>query len=369
MNCLFFIHSLAAGGAERATVNLANYWASKGWKITIVTVVQIPDFYALDPRITRVHINIPLEHPNKILAIFHHIRRVHHLRMLIKQIQPQVAIGVMTYSAILLSLANFTKSHTLFIGIEQIHPPKYPLSRPWEILRKYLYKRLHAVVVLTAETASWINAHTRARKVAVIPNPVVYPLETHTPFLPVEPYVAPHQKLLLAVGRLTDQKGFDLLIPVFAKLANSFPEWKLIILGEGELREVLENQIQQWQLTDKILLPGKAGNLPDWYSRADLFVMTSRFEGFPNALIEALAYGVPAVSFDCDTGPRDIIRHEVDGLLVPDQDSTALQKALQKLMLDDDLRARYAARAVEVRERFSIEKISSMWETLYAELR
>jgi glycosyltransferase involved in cell wall biosynthesis len=96
--------------------------------------------------------------------------------------------------------------------------------------------------------------------------------------------------------------------------------------------------------------------------------MSSRFEGFPNTLAEAMAHGLPAVSFDCDTGPRDIIRHEVDGLLVPPGDLDALTEALARLMADDALRQQYAARAVEVRQRFSMERVAGMWETLFEEL-
>ena len=110
------------------------------------------------------------------------------------------------------------------------------------------------------------------------------------------------------------------------------------------------------------------GNIGEWYERADLFVMSSRFEGFGNTLAEALAHGVAAVSFDCDTGPRDIIRHEVDGLLVPPGDTVALTAALDKLMCDPALRQQFAKRAVEARARFSMERVAGMWEALFDEI-
>jgi glycosyltransferase involved in cell wall biosynthesis len=107
----------------------------------------------------------------------------------------------------------------------------------------------------------------------------------------------------------------------------------------------------------------------EWYERADLYVMTSRFEGFPNTLAEAMAQGLPAISFDCNTGPREIIRHEVDGLLVPPGDTVGLKFALDRLMGDSILRAQFATRAVEARERFSMERIARMWEALFGALR
>jgi len=177
----------------------------------------------------------------------------------------------------------------------------------------------------------------------------------------------PGQKLLLAVGRLCDQKGFDLLIDAFGQIAAQHADWHLAILGEGPLRTALLAKIRRAGLEDRITLAGRAGNVGDWYQTADLYVMSSRFEGFGNTLAEALAYGVPAVSVDCDTGPRDIIRHQVDGLLVPNGDVAALAKAMGHLMSDKCLRQKFGAKAIEARERFSMEKIIGMWETLFKE--
>jgi glycosyltransferase involved in cell wall biosynthesis len=170
---------------------------------------------------------------------------------------------------------------------------------------------------------------------------------------------------LLGVGRLTEQKGFDLLISTFARLAARHPDWDLIILGEGPSRPQLEDLVRSHNLSERIFLPGQAGNIAEWYRAAEIYAMSSRFEGFPNTLAEALAHGLPAVSFDCDTGPRDIIRHQVDGLLVPAGDEDALAAALSRLMNNAALRQQFAMRAVEARERFSMERIAGMWEEVF----
>ena len=239
----------------------------------------------------------------------------------------------------------------------------------WELLRRWTYRRLSAVTALTHETKTWLQENTFARQVAVIPNGLEWPLPVQAPIVAPRNLVPDGMHLLLAVGRLDPQKGFDWLVDIFCRLSVQYPDWILVILGEGPQRNTLELQISKQSLNAKILLPGSVGNVADWYLRADLFVFSSRFEGFGNTLVEALAHGVPAVSFDCETGPRDIIRNGVDGLLVSANDVPALEGTLDQLMRDELLRRKFAERARDARDRFSMERIAGMWETLFAETR
>jgi glycosyltransferase involved in cell wall biosynthesis len=202
----------------------------------------------------------------------------------------------------------------------------------------------------------------------VIPNAASWPLPDNLPHIAPDTVCSPARRILLTVGRLSTEKNFDMLIDVFAGLAPSHPEWDLVILGDGPERRALETQIRESVSGARIFMPGIAGNVGQWYARADLYVTSSRFEGFPNALAEALAHGLPAVSVDCDTGPRDIIRHGVDGLLVPVEDALGLQATLDRVMGDNALRAEMASRAIDARSRFSIEKIAGMWEGLFRRL-
>jgi glycosyltransferase involved in cell wall biosynthesis len=283
-------------------------------------------------------------------------------------VKPDIALAMMDKANILLAMATLGLPGLVALGSERVHPPQLPLSPLWDSLRSYWYGRLKAVIALTSESRDWLLVNTRVKDVVVIPNAALWPLPTLAPQLIPETIVPGGSKILLAVGRLCEQKGFDMLIEAFAGLANQDPDWVLVILGEGPLRATLAGQIKRHGLEGRIHLAGRAGNVGDWYGAAEVYVMSSRFEGFPNTLAEALAHGLPAVSFDCDTGPRDIIRHELDGLLVPRGDVAALRAALKRLMDDEVLRQQIAERALDARERFSMEKISGMWEGLFLEV-
>jgi glycosyltransferase involved in cell wall biosynthesis len=172
------------------------------------------------------------------------------------------------------------------------------------------------------------------------------------------------RKQLMAMGRLSHEKGFDLLLQAFARLAPHHPDWDLTIWGEGALKEQLMQQRDDLALTDRVSIPGPTRSPREQLAASDIFVLSSRHEGFPNALCEAMASGLPAVSFDCKFGPGSIIRDNVDGLLVPTGDVDALVTALDRLMSDEALRDRLGAEAVSIVDRYSLANVAAQWEAL-----
>lgn len=220
-------------------------------------------------------------------------------------------------------------------------------------------------MALTEASAAWLRSHTLARHLTVIGNPIPWPLPEQAPIRDPVALLPPARHRLLAVGRLVEQKGFDLLIDAFARLVPAFPAWDLVIVGEGGARASLQAQAARLGLQGRVFLVGTVGNVGDWYSACDLYVMSSRFEGFGNTLAEAMAYGLPVISFDCETGPSDIIRQDVDGWLVPAGDLDALVAALAAMMSDEGQRQRFAKRAIEARDRFSLRRVAGQWEALF----
>ena len=325
MKIAIVIHSMEGGGAERVTATLANAWVGRGHDVTIITFApRTLDLYPLDSSIGRASLDMARGSPTVLSAIARNLGRMLKLRREIGRAQPDVILAMMAISGVATGLATCGMGIPV-VAAERSYPPRMPLGRAWELLRRWTYPRLAAVVSQTSECANWVVENCPGSGSRVIANPVPWPLTHGQPLLLPASVVREGRLLLLAAGRLGSEKGFDRLITAFARLE---------------------------------------------YERAALFVLSSEFEGFPNVLVEAMACGCPVVSFDCDAGPRDIVRPGVDGLLVPPKDGApALADALASLMSDEPLRRAMGERARAVRERFSMDSILRQWDELFCGLR
>ena len=357
---------MGAGGAERVAANLANSWADSGADVTLLVTYSGRGAcaYALNGgvRLRFLADEVPY-HGRSLVA---NLCRFFALRRIINSSGPSTAVSFLTNVNIAVLLASSGLKRMRVIVSERVYPPAVPLGLIWGGVRRLVYPFAHCVVMQTSEGLDWLSREIPKARGAIIPNPIPYPLPAAEPTLLPEDWISPHRKLLLAVGRLSQEKGFDCLLEAFAELAPENPEWDLVILGEGPLRDQLENQAQALRAAHRVHLPGRVGNVGDWYARADLYVMSSHFEGFPNTLGEAMAHRCAAISFDCDTGPRDLIRHGENGLLVkPAGDAQALASALRQLMQGSTQRAEMAAKATEVRQQYSTDNILKLWDKLF----
>ncbi|MFA7669178.1 MAG: glycosyltransferase family 4 protein [Burkholderiaceae bacterium] len=361
---MIVIHSLSGGGAERVAVDMCAYWQQQGCRVTLVTQSRPDtDAYAVPEGVDRRSLGMAGASSNPLVGAITNLRRVLALRRLIKKLRPNVVLGMMTTASVLAVTAARGLACRV-IATEHTHPPAQGLSGTWEEMRRRAYPDAHAVVALTSGTAAWLEEHVPGSQVTVIPNAVRWPLDAGEPVVPPPPRAG--RRRLLAVGRLHHQKGFDVLLRAFAQLAELFPDWDLVILGEGDERAALEHQVEEEGLLGRVSMPGRVGNLSDWYQDSDLYVLSSRVEGLSNTLLEAMAGGLPVVAFDCETGPREIIRNEIDGVLVtPVEDDEALAAHLGDLMARPEWREALARRAIDVRDRFSTARIMALWNHLF----
>jgi glycosyltransferase involved in cell wall biosynthesis len=343
---------------------LANNLARRGDQIEFVCL-SAPEtsFYPLDPAIHLVHLDQASDSRGVASAILNNLQRIRKVRSAIRDFDADIAIGVMTTMNVL-TILGCVGLRTKVVATEHVHPPEYPLGRLWELGRKLTYARADLVTAPTEETCEWLKQTVGANMVRAIPNPLCVPLPWSEPVVSVDRYLNLDDSLVLAVGRLSHEKGFGLLIPVFANLISEFPNWKLAIVGEGDERHNLEALIEQHGCQQSIYLTGEIGNISQWYERAEVFVMCSRFEGFGNTLAEAMAHGCACLSFDCPVGPRTIIRSEEEGILLPNGNVGALYEAIRRVMVDGDLRSRLQANAELARSRFDEDVIVDQWRQL-----
>jgi glycosyltransferase involved in cell wall biosynthesis len=360
---------MGPGGAERVTSILTRRWVNAGHAVKVITLAEPEhDAYQLDPRVERESLRAAMASKGIWKAIGSNFLRVRALRRSLKNFEADVAIGMMSTALTLLAFASIGLPWTT-VGAARIHPPMERLPRTWLFLRRFSYRLLDVVIAQTTESARWIEGHAGVEAVRVIPNPLEWPLEAEPPLLSPALVCPPDRLIVLAVGRLVPQKGFARLMDAFAAIHADHPTWDLVILGAGPDKQRLEAQRDKLGLNGHVFLPGRAGNVGDWYKHASIFAMASLFEGFPNALLEAMAHGLPVISMDCDTGPRDIIVNGVNGLLVRSGDRDAFAQGLRQLMENGNLRQQLSVKACDVITEYSADHISRQWLDIFDEQR
>jgi GalNAc-alpha-(1->4)-GalNAc-alpha-(1->3)-diNAcBac-PP-undecaprenol alpha-1,4-N-acetyl-D-galactosaminyltransferase len=345
---------LNSGGTQRVVSNLANYWSGTGKKVTVITLSdQQTDFFKLSPAVMRISIGGQENSFSILSGLAANFRRIKLLRVTLKKLKAESAIGLIGQTNILLTLAGLGLETKIIIS-ERNDPRRQSLGRLWNFLRRNIYPLADLVTANSQEIVKALEAFVPKHKLAYLPNPVVFSGPADTGLS--------QQNRIIAVGRLHHQKAHDILISAFARITPLHPDWSLEIVGDGDQHNALHNQISELGLEDRIALTGRVENVQARLAEAKIFALPSRFEGTPNALLEALAEGLPAIVSDASAGALEFVKHRQNGLVVPVDDISALSQALILMIEDESLRQAYGESSRLMVEQMSLPKVAAEWE-------
>ena len=329
---------------------LARHWSERGVRLSVITFDRADDpIYHRLPVATELH-RLGARVGTGYLG---NLKRTLALRTALTEAKPDVLISFLTKNNLLAALACLGRD-TPLICSERNNPQRQAASPIWNLALKLAYRRANRIVCQTDAVRRCFPKAVQDRLVT-IHNPI-------EGFARGDP--GDDAKMIGAVGRLTPQKGFGLLIDAFAMIADRYPDWKLTIWGEGESRGELEANIAHLGLSQRVLLPGVTAKPGDWAKNTSLFVQSSLYEGFPNATAEALASGLPVVATNCDFGTAELIESEVDGLLVQNESVSELAQGMARMISDGALRKACEAAAEKSAKRFHPSLILKRWDDL-----
>ncbi|GGD10024.1 glycosyltransferase family 4 protein [Hyunsoonleella pacifica] len=357
----FVIGALTAGGAERVITNLSNQLIEK-YEVHIISLIkkESEPFYKLN---SNIKLFTCTEQYKPSSSIIQGIKLNYSLYKTIsnylKKEKIDLFIGFIT-SANVLAILAAKKNNIPCIISERNYPKKSTTPLQWRILRKLLYKKAEFLVVQTDEMKKQFESIINKNKIVILKNPIAPELTN------ARDTSQKKENLILNVGSLSNQKAQDVLIKAFANINHN--NWKLIIVGKGEKQKEYEELIKSLKLDDKINLLGQTKDIAHYYNKSRIFAFTSIFEGSPNALIEAMHFGLPCVSTDCPTGPSELITDGHSGFLIPIGDQKQLEDRLSELISDEKLREKFSVNAVESVKFLEAEPVTMEWNNLFEKL-
>ncbi|MDC0660390.1 glycosyltransferase [Leisingera sp. SS27] len=359
MRLLLIQGGFGAGGAEKVMAMLAAHRAARGDEVHAAALsMPAEGSYFPYPDAVALH---PMQTAGAPARGAVQLHRMRHIRQVMGLVQPDLVVSFLTKVNVLTLAAAATLHPSCPVIISERNNPQAQGGHPvWRRAQDLLARRAAAVVMQTQRAREALPCALRARA-RVIPNPCA-------PYAGIAPRLDPGRDglQLAAAGRLDRQKGFDLLLQAMQEIHAALPATRLTIWGEGPERRRLEQLRARLGLQHCVSLPGLCPQPGGWIGEADMLLLSSRYEGFPNVLAEAAVHGLPAVAFDCDYGPRELIRDGENGLLVPPEDPAALARAVIRLARDPGLRQRMSTAAPQAWARLAPDRVLADWDQVIA---
>lgn len=356
---LFYTSSLSRGGMERVFVNLAHYFLSQNYDVVMVTQYQNEDEYTLDARIPRVLSDLTADETStsRIANFFGRLKK---LRYIFEQSCPDLILTCNGKNNMMTLAAAMGLKCSVVLSVIADPVMEY-YTKIMRLIARTFFTLADGIVIQTEQVREFFPKRI-ARKCKLLPNSL-------NPEFMIEKYAEKKNKEIVAVGRLDKNKNQAMLIRAFAEIAEGYPEYKVVLYGDGEERDNLETLIQEKNLQNRVVLAGRVSDVAEKIRKSEVFVLTSYTEGMPNALIEAMALGLTVISTDCPSGgPRQLIEDGVNGILIPPGDDKALASALNKLLSDDEYRNELGIEAYKLQEELSPERVNALWRDYFEEL-
>lgn len=352
----FYIGSLNKGGAERVFVNLAEYFSSLGYRVTMVTQYRKENEYELPPGVDRVISDITGgEEGGRVRNLFLRYRK---LRGIFREIGADVVLSTIGKNNFMALCANAFLPTKVVVSVVAEPTEEYP-GRVMRFLAKTLFYFADGIVMQTTDAVKFFPKGLQ-RRCVILKNSL-------NPAFVRPRFEGERQQDIVAVGRVDDNKNQRMAVKAFLRIGERFPKSRLIIYGEGQLRKQMLEEIRGMGMQDRILMPGAVTDVPERIGRAYAFVLTSFTEGMPNTLIEAMALGLPCISTDCPCGgPKDLIRNGENGFLVPVNDDARMAECLEALLSDPAKADRMGREAAKLQEEYSPEKVNASWHAYFA---
>lgn len=355
MKILFCIDSLRKGGAERVISNLANAFVKEDLEINILKLYNGKDEYELNEKVGIFYLEEKIENnSNYIKKLFTFLKRRKLFKKKIKQINPDIIVAFLPYTSFLVLSVNLLKI-PIVISVRNDPTTEYA-NGLYKFLMKKLYPKANGFVFQTEDAQRYFKDILNIESV-IIPNSI------NPNFIVDREFVGERKKEIVSVARLFEQKNHELLINAFIEISNQIPDYKLIIYGEGYMRDKLQLIIDEHSMNKRIYMPGNIQNVKEKIYDASLFVLSSDYEGMPNALMEAMCLGVPSISTDCPCGgPRFFIDNYENGILVKVGDKEMLQKEMLNVLNDKDLSQKISHNSIKISKILEPNLINSKWK-------